>query len=145
MYEHGEPTTEVAARVADRIGVQYQLEVRLHFGGTDLTWSQGPYVLDPLEDSLIAVEIPAEAYFSPSQETYVSDLVVRLVAVDQPSGETVERMSAPRLRVVWPDGEQPLLLDSEMADALASNGKFGDDAAPSGEVEGFVYEYGPPR
>lgn len=144
VYKDGSPTARVEVRAADRVGVVYRLEGRVHFGDTDVTWSQGPYEIEGLDTEAIDVTIPTGAKFSEAQADYVSELVVRLVAVDEGTGDTVERMSAPRVRLVWEGGTDVLLMDAALAADLAPDGVFrgGAASAPVEENEdGYVYEY----
>lgn len=144
VYEGGAPTAKVDVRAADRAGALYRLEGRVHFGDSDVTWSQGPYDIGGLDSASIEVEIPSAAKVSEDQANYVSDLVVRLVAFDDVTDTTIERMSAPRMRLVWEGGTDVLLLDSAMAAEFAPNGVFVDGTARAPvdyEEAGYVYEY----
>jgi hypothetical protein len=66
-----------------------------------------------------------------------------LVTLDE-AGNTGDRTSAERLEVVWPEGEELLLMDDAIAQALAPNGILDEVTAAASEEEGFVYEFGPP-
>ena len=145
-YVGDEPLSRLLVRAADRSDVVYWLEGRVHFDGQDVLWSQGPYLIDPLEEVEIDVEIPDEAWISSEQADYASNLAVRLIALDDISEVSMERLSAAPLRLLWPDGATMLLMDTELAELLAPGGVYAYGAAasiPRLEEEGVVLEYGP--
>lgn len=146
IYEGDNLTNQLEIRAADRTDTVFWLEGRIHFKSEDVFWEQGPYLIDALEEVQIEVDIPEEALFSADQADYISDMRVHLVSVNSVTEKTMERSSAPHLRVLWPDGASVQLLDAEMAELIAPGGVYLYGSAYSTtrvEEEGYVYEYGP--
>lgn len=120
-WEGGETVDgTITVRATHRADLRFTIEGRVHFASQDVTWSQGPYDLAAGESASITVDLPEGAYFDAQQQVYLSDLAVRLVITNASTEEEIERVSAPRLKVVWTDaGATMLLLRREEAATVA--------------------------
>jgi len=128
----GNVQNEVWVQAMDAEGVSYQLTGRLSFAGHRVEWSQEAETADAAETVFLPLSLPNEAHISELQATYLSDLVVRVFAVDG-DGDVIARRRLARVKVVWPEGsEPPVIMDEEMAAAGAPFGIY--DAAALAEV-----------
>ena len=141
----GQVLPELQVQAIDTKGLSYFLEARVRFGSTDVEWTTAIEAADPLELLLLGAEVSEKALFSEAQTLYTSDYLVQVVVVDSISGVEVRRLTAPPLRLVWPDGGEVLVLDRSMAAALAPQGVY-DEATRASlyhpSDDDVVVEYG---
>jgi hypothetical protein len=83
--------------------VDVTFEVQVSFGPLKTRWNDGPYEVEADTTVDLELAVPAEAFLHELASSYVSDLRVRVHAIDQNGRETAGR-SLPGAYVIWPAG-----------------------------------------
>lgn len=144
----GDVLDEVWVQAMDADGIAYQLTGRLSFAGHRVEWTQEAESADAAETVFLPLAVPDEAYASELQALYLSDLVVRVFAVDTHGG-IIGRRRLARVKVAWPEGSTtPVIMDDEMAAAEAPWGVYDADTlaeigAEADETADAAATYGP--
>ncbi len=119
---------EVVVRGVAGSDATYILEGRVRIGRADVSWSQGPYTIDALEELSVPLQLPAQATAHPELSTYLGDLMVYVKALDPRTDAIVARASAQRAFVARA-AQRLVFLDQAAADILAPYRVIGGPAA----------------
>lgn len=112
------PQLEIAAPDAE--GLEYLLQYRLWFAGTETTWEDGPFEAVALQVFEVDVAVPHDAFVSSLQNEFPSDLTVKVLALDQ-DGRPFRVAQAPPLKVTWDEStDEPTLTRAETWAAATS-------------------------
>ena len=125
-------------------GLTYSIDGRVRFSGQDVEWSLEAWTADPMEEKVVAVSLPEDAYMDELQQHYTSDLIARVIVYNA-EGEVIRQVAAPPLQMVWLSEENSFLLMDQEEAAEQAPGRIYTASYRDGlvvEDEDSVYEYG---
>lgn len=117
-----EPDLALAVQ-GDRAPGAVMVEARAWFGGLEYSWTTGPHRIAADECDTVQFAVPPEAFLHQLATQYVTDLLVRVVPVDE-RGNRLQETALPVAYAIWPHGpsEAPEIWDRN---GLAANAPYG--------------------
>lgn len=140
----GAPAIAIDAESADRWVV---IESHVWFGGLVFEWSEGPIALVAGECASVPFSLPEEAFLHPLADTYATNVLVRVIPVDE-DGTEHQETALEVAYALWPLGADapPVLMDEAGLATVAPAGVVDSDGsiARNAPADGVVRRYLPP-